>query len=139
MPGKPFAIAAVLALAGCAPLPELCRPGEQPAAVETLYLGTAKGESIAVRPEDWKAFLDQAVTPRFPQGFTWWEARGQWRNGAGGIERERSYILQVVQPEADGQSDAALVEIAARYRERFGQEAVLRIAGRACMALLQPP
>lgn len=127
---------AALALAGCAQAPPPCRPGERPATVDTLYFGTARGDAVAVKPDDWKAFLADAVTPRFPQGLAWWKARGQWRNGAGEVERERSYVLQVIQPEA-GQGGAAIAEIARQYRERFRQEAVLRTSARACVSALR--
>lgn len=131
------AIALALALTGCAgDGGRLCRPGERAAAVDTLYFGTAKGDAVAVKPDDWKAFVDEVATPRFPQGLTWWKARGQWRNGAGEVERERSYVLQITHPEA-GQDGAGIIEVARQYRERFGQEAVLRASSTACVSFLK--
>lgn len=106
------------------------------AVVDTLYFGTAKGGTVAVKPGDWKEFVDEVVTPRFPQGLTWWRGRGQWRNGDGEIERERSYVLQITYQEA-GQADIAIAEIAKQYRERFRQESVLRASSTACVSFLK--
>jgi len=141
MPPWRFAVTAaalVPALVGCAgDGGRLCRQGGQAAVVDTLYFGTAKGDAVAVKPADWKAFVDEVVTPRFPQGLTWWKARGQWRDDAGAVERERSYVLQIVHPEA-GQAEAGIVEVAKQYRERFGQESVLRASYTACVSFLKP-
>jgi hypothetical protein len=41
----------------------------------TLYFGLARPAGTISRKE-WKAFVAEEVTPRFPQGFTTWEAQG---------------------------------------------------------------
>jgi hypothetical protein len=89
---------------------------------ETLYFGTQKPDHTFVTDIEWTRFLEEVVTPRFPAGFTTWEANGQWRDQKGEIERERTHIVQIVDPD-----EAKLVEIIDIYKKQFQQEAVLRV------------
>lgn len=99
---------------------------------EALYFGTAKTDGV-VSPADWRTFLDTEVTPRFPQGLSVWQASGQWRSESGQIIREPSYVLNIVH--AGGRdTEAAVVEIAGRYKIQFRQEAVLRTRGNTCVS-----
>ena len=97
-----------------------------------MYFGTAKptGGGI-VTPGEWAEFLRTAVTPRFPQGLTVWPASGQWKTAAGAIAREDSFVLSLVHP-GDEHSDRAVRAIAAEYKSRFQQEAVLRVKSAVC-------
>ncbi|CAL1240660.1 DUF3574 domain-containing protein [Candidatus Methylocalor cossyra] len=129
------------AVMGCASEPPVCRPGERASTVETLYFGA--GGAPAVSAADWRDFLEREVTPRFPEGLTWWSARGQWRNQAGTVQGERSYVLQIVHANPAA-AEPAIAALAQRYRERFRQLAVLRVRSASCAALLtstpgQPP
>ena len=73
------------ALGACATTPHLaCPAGQQAMTNESLYFGTAKAQGI-VTPEDWQAFLQAEVTPRFPEGLTVLAASGQWRSTGGVI------------------------------------------------------
>ncbi|CAI8982397.1 DUF3574 domain-containing protein [Methylocaldum szegediense] len=132
-------MAAVLSFAieGCATdAGRVCRPGELAATIETLYFGTGRKGADPVASEEWREFMSQVVTPRFPQGLTWWKAQGQWRNDAGVIERERAYVLQVVHPDAES-VEPAIRDVAKRYREKFDQESVLRVSSPTCLSFLK--
>lgn len=99
---------------------------------ESLYFGTVtRGGSIP--PSEWAAFLERAVTPRFPQGLTWWPASGQWRTGKGEILREATYVLEIVRP-LDDRGDKAIAELIAEYKSAFQQESVLRVKSAACVS-----
>jgi hypothetical protein len=78
-----------------------------------------------ISPAEWEDFLATEVTPRFPEGFTVLDGKGQWRDAKGDISREPSKVLVVIRA-ADKGSDAKLEEIRKAYRERFRQESVLR-------------
>lgn len=122
-----------LVLAGCAANSTAdCAPGERPAIVDTLYFGTTRPQG-AVTATEWAAFLRDAVTPRFPQGLTWWDAAGQWRAAGGGILHEAAHVLQVVHAPSAA-ADAAMRAIVGDYKARFQQEAVLRVRVPGCMA-----
>jgi hypothetical protein len=97
---------------------------------EQLYFGTGKADGT-VTPGEWAGFLASVVTPRFPQGFTVWEASGQWRRADGTIERESSHVLDIVHP-YDARTSEAVAEIAGSYKILFGQEAVLRSRSNSC-------
>jgi hypothetical protein len=79
----------------------------------------------------WQAFLDEVVTPRFPAGLTVVEGMGQWKGQSGEVERERAEVLTVLHA-GDAPARLAVAEIAAEYKRRFHQEAVLRERTMAC-------
>jgi hypothetical protein len=136
-PGAAAAVVLCFAVAGCAAdAGRVCRSGEQASTIETLYFGTERKGADAVAREEWREFMSQVVTPRFPKGLTWWKAQGQWRNDAGAVEQERAYVLQVVHPDAES-VEPAILEVTKQYRERFDQESVLRVSSPTCVSFLK--
>lgn len=130
---KNCALAALIVLGACTQSPAVvCGANETAALVDTLYFGTARPGG-AVTPEEWADFVSRAVTPRFPQGLTFWDASGQWRSGTGAIAREGSRVLQLVHP-ASAADDEAVRAIMRDYKARFQQEAVLRVRAPGCMS-----
>src|SRR5512135_719530 len=121
----PLAAAALLACACAQVETRECPEGQRASVNDMLYLGTAKPGG-AVSGEEWDRFLREVVTPRFPEGFTQWEASGQWKPADGSIMREGSHVLVVVHA-ASPQAEANVRAIAAQYKSRFHQEAVLRV------------
>ncbi|WP_081071846.1 DUF3574 domain-containing protein [Burkholderia territorii] len=124
--------AAIALLAGCAtpPSPVIDTPAAcvQPDARHMLQADLLFGRDIAglgpVTDAQRAAFLADVVTPRFPDGFTYWDTHGQWRDRATGrIVREASFVIRIV---ADDTADTRtkLAEIRQAYRERFRQESV---------------
>jgi hypothetical protein len=126
-----LAASVAVACASSSP-PHHCRAGEQPALMDSLYFGTNMPDG-RVSPEDWQRFLAEEITPRFPEGLTSWSAAGQWRNGAGELEKESSFVLHVVHPDTP-QTDEAIVEVMNTYKSRFRQEAILRVRSAACIS-----
>lgn len=122
-----------VSLAGCASLSPPCQTGQSPAVQEWLYFGTGKPAGH-VAPEEWAQFLADAVTPRFPDGLTVWQASGQWRGPSGAIVREPSYVLSLVHA-PDAAAEDAVRELVDLYKRRFQQEAVLRVRAEACGSL----
>ena len=109
-----------------------CRANEQPAVVDSLYFGTAMpGGSVS--QQDWQTFLAEVITPRFPEGLTAWAAAGQWRNSAGELQKEESYVLHVVHGD-EAKYDVAVHDIVEVYKNRFHQEAVLRVRTPTCIS-----
>ena len=74
----------------------------------------------------WRLFLSEVVTPRFPNGLTTWRAEGQWRGSRGVIEREPSFVMELVHPIAVN-VEQTVTEIIIEYKQRFHQESVLRL------------
>lgn len=110
-----------------------CGESERLAVQEMVYFG-AESPGGHVTTEAWEQFLSEIVTPRFPAGFSAWQASGQWRSASGRIIREPSYVLSLIHPD-DPVPNKAVQEIVASYKTRFLQEAVLRVKAHTCMSL----
>ncbi|WP_332677420.1 DUF3574 domain-containing protein [Brevundimonas sp.] len=130
------ALAVLLALSACATVEGgvACAPGSQAGTTAELYFGRNIGDRPGVTDADWRAFLDEEVTPRFPDGLTVIDAAGQWRSReSGSIQREASKVLVIVLP--GGADDRAHLDaVREAYRRRFRQEAVMLVQRPACIA-----
>jgi hypothetical protein len=96
-----------------------------------LFFGSARpgGE---VSEAEFQQFLDQCVTPRFPDGLTLVTGLGQFRGTDGVLIEERSMLLILLYPdEARRESHKRIEEIRNAYKQIFQQESVLR-ADRCC-------
>src|SRR5262249_11118272 len=98
----------------------------------TLYFGLSRPKG-SVSELEWQLFLRDEVTKRFPDGFTVWQAEGQWQTPAGSIDREQSKVLLLVHPDTTlaRQSVQAVIQA---YRTAFDQESVLWESSRVCAA-----
>ncbi|KAA5838457.1 DUF3574 domain-containing protein [Saccharopolyspora hirsuta] len=124
--------AAYAALGDGAPAPD----GRGAPFVETsLLFGTVRPDGgEPVTDEQFRAFVDEVVTPRFPDGLTVQDGYGQYRDANGVIERERSYELILLYPVAEHQdSDPKIEQIRQEYVKRFAQESVARVDDRAAV------
>ncbi len=72
------------------------------------------------------------MTPRFPDGFTVLDARGQWRD-AGAIVREPSKVL-VIALQDEARDRAEIAAVAEAYKARFRQQSVLTMVRQACVS-----
>ena len=98
----------------------------------TLYFGLNRTAGNVTEGQ-WRDFLRDQVTPRFPQGLTVWEANGQWRRADGRISHERSKVLLLVHTEST-EVQAALTAIIENYKRAFQQESVLWETAQVCAA-----
>jgi hypothetical protein len=104
-----------------------CSPPLKPAVEVDLYFG-------AIGEAEWKAFLDEEVTPRFPDGLSVLDAYGQYRNRQGAIGRERSKLLVIVVFDAPAHA-ARVHAIVDSFIRRTHQESVLRVERPVCAGL----
>ncbi len=109
-----------------------CPEGTDPFVEYRLFMGRNNQTGEVVDDAAWAAFLEDTVTPRFPDGLTVLDAQGQWRGSDGVILRERSKVLIVLAPPGE---DRMLLtrEISDEYKRRFYQEAVLRVVEDVCV------
>ncbi|MFF1923988.1 DUF3574 domain-containing protein [Streptomyces sp. NPDC058221] len=117
-------------------------PGPRPATaaaargkdyVETrLFFGTERPDGGAdVTDRQFLAFIDEEVTPRFPNGLTIQDGRGQWRDSNGVIERERSYELTLLYPASEARvRDPQIERIRNAYEKAYAQDSVARLEER---------
>ena len=105
-------------------------PGEIFARTE-LFFGSDKPEG-EVTEEDFQRFLDEVITPLFPEGLTLLTGLGQFLNAKGDVIQERSWLLILLYPFEERQDKSVKIEeIRRRYKEDHEQESVLR-ADRCC-------
>jgi hypothetical protein len=109
------------------PIPETARNRTANFARTELFFGTAKPDGV-VTGEEFRLFLDQEVTPRFPDGLTVIEADGQFTGAEGVLVKEDSFVLVLLYPaETANESHRRIERIRRLYMKQFQQESVLRV------------
>ena len=93
---------------------------------DRLFCGLTIPGGGEVTEEEWRAFVRDEVTPRFPDGLTLWRAEGQWRERDGNIVREPVLVIEILH-HPNLEADAKVNAIAEAYKARFRQEAVMRV------------
>lgn len=121
-------------LASCTTLPPLaCSPGQKAMLTAELPFGRKIGERLGVSEAAFRRFIDEEVTPRFPDGLTVLDASGQYRDADSRLIREPSKLLLIVlKDEPEGR--ARLAAIAQAYKTRFHQQSVGTILRPACVS-----
>ena len=96
-----------------------------------LYFGQDIPGGGQVDAPAWADFAGRVLTPAFPDGFTEYDASGQWRDAATGrLVRERTRVVQVF-----GTAPADQVTgVIAAYRAQFHQVSVGVVSREACAA-----
>lgn len=121
-----------LALSACAGQVPHCPAGAERMQVAELLFGHNIGDKLGVSEADFRRFVDEELTPRFPDGLTIVNASGQWREGDR-IVREPSKVVLIAIPDAP---DVRAKLDAARdaYKRRFKQQAVGLILRSSCVS-----
>ncbi|MEO5859284.1 MAG: DUF3574 domain-containing protein [Pyrinomonadaceae bacterium] len=93
-----------------------------------LYFGRNISSGGTINESEWQKFVDEVVTPRFPEGLTVMDADGQWRGKDGAIVHEKSKMIILLYPRNQRKTmNVRIEQIRAEYKRRFDQEAVMRI------------
>ncbi|KVH61887.1 hypothetical protein WS89_12260 [Burkholderia sp. MSMB1072] len=133
--------AALALLAGCAAPPSstsraqpasCTQPGESRMLQADLLFGRDIAGRGPVTDAERAAFLADTVTSRFPDGLTYWDTHGQWRDrSTGGVTREDSFVIRII---ADDTPDTRtrLAAIRQAYVRRFHQQSVGMTVVPAC-------
>ena len=126
-------LAAVPALSACTVLPQACAPPAESMVTAELLFGRKIGDRIGVSDAAFSAFLAREITPRFPDGLTVVDARGQWRDSERGrIVREPSKLVLLTFRD-DAAKRENLDAIADAYRHQFRQQSVLTSLRASCV------
>jgi hypothetical protein len=92
-----------------------------------LFFGTAKPGGF-VTDEEFKLFLDEVVTPLFPDGLTVVKADGQFKGADGLTIKEDSYVLILLYSlDSHKASSKSIDAIREAYMGLHQQESVLRV------------
>jgi hypothetical protein len=134
------ALTAVLLLGGCvAPVPNTsqqksatCTLGD-PMTQTTLYFGLNRPTGPVISAAEWQRFVDQQVTPRFKDGLSVFDAKGQWLGNDGKLARENSKALMLIH--APGKESETNIEaLRNSYKQQFAQDSVMRVDTPVCVA-----
>jgi len=107
-------------------------PFEQRMLVAELFFGRNIRGRSPLSETEWAAFARDVITPNFPDGFTVFDASGQWRNPAtGAIMRDPTKVLVVAAKRAPDLADR-LTAIIEAYKTRFRQQSVGIITRDSC-------
>jgi len=130
------ATALSLSLTGCisvtANRQDSCPAGETRRQVAELVFGRNIGQSLGVSEADFTRFLDEEVSPRFPEGLTVSDSYGRWLY-KGEVFKEPGKRLNLI---LTGKPDdrRKVAEIVQAYERRFRQDAVLSMIHPACVS-----
>ncbi|RDJ27333.1 DUF3574 domain-containing protein [Bosea caraganae] len=127
-------LSALTSLCGCAIAPPACAPGQQAMLVAELLFGRNIGDRPGISEADFSRFVDQEITPRFPDGLTILDGRGQYRDAQrNALVREQSKLVTIaLKDEPDGR--ARIGAITEAYKQRFNQQSVGTILKPACVS-----
>lgn len=122
-------------LAGCAPhaadQAQSCA-AQNRMTQTTLYFGLNRPSGPVITGEEWQRFVDNDVTPRFRDGLTVFDARGQWLGNDDKVAREPSKALMLIHSN-DSASEKGIEALRGIYKSRFAQESVMRVDERVCV------
>jgi Protein of unknown function (DUF3574) len=111
----------------------VCPQGLHPANTAELFFGEDLASGGQVSFTDWRGFVADQVSPRFPTGLTA-DVYGRDLNAKGDFQPIRSKALFLVLTGAPGEHDR-IEAVRAAYRDRFQADSVLLIEHKACVAL----
>lgn len=97
-----------------------------------MYFGRGMPGGRAVQPRAWTRFLSANVTSRFPDGFTVYDAYGQWMDPK--MKKpghERTKVVEIAAPDSTA-NRSAIADIARNYRQAFHQQSVGIVTSSGC-------
>lgn len=111
-----------------------CREDSTTMSKVELYFGMDIPDGGQVDAEAWQTFIDNVVTPRFPDGLTIDQVSGQWRDAATGqtIQESSRVLMILYAPSPD--AEQAIEEIRAAYKTQFQQDSVMRLDEANCVS-----
>ncbi|MGJ5673095.1 MAG: DUF3574 domain-containing protein [Nostochopsis sp.] len=98
-----------------------------------LFFGLSKPDGSMVSEEEFSRFIDNQVTPLFPDGLTLLTGTGQFKNSSGTVFKEGSKLLILLYP-FDSESNKKITQIRQAYISMFQQESVLRVDESSCVS-----
>lgn len=93
-----------------------------------LFFGRSRTSGSEISDEEFADFLDDTVTPAFPDGLTVLDGLGQFRDREGKIIQEKAKVLILIYRKSERKNYGRRIEqIRDAYKKRFDQQSVLRI------------
>jgi len=101
-----------------------CVAGGQQWTRTELYFGMSIADGGAVSQAQWDRFVNEHITPRFPEGFTIVPAEGRYLQDGRTISEPSRLVILYYPPSHN--ADARIDAIARQYAQQFSQDSVLR-------------
>ena len=98
-----------------------------------LLFGLSKPNHAAITEGEFQHFIDQNVTPLFPEGLTLLSATGQFKNDHEVVVKEGAKLLLLLYP-VNPENHRNVERIRQAYKTMFQQESVLRVDDRSCVS-----
>ena len=99
-----------------APIPELIQVD--------LYYGRNIGTTGQVSDRQFRQFLRDEITPRFPDGLMGYNANGQFLDSSNQLIREPSNVVSLILEDTQA-NERSINQIIDAYKQKFHQESVL--------------
>lgn len=131
----PLSVVLLLLLSACqpAPAPPACPAGTESWDRVELFFGREIPGGGTVSDTDWQAYVQEVLSPAFPDGLTVLEGQGRWLSPTGEHFVENSFVVYIYLP-ADSSEYRRVDDVTTAYKRRFKQEAVLFTHSHACLA-----
>lgn len=109
------------------PLPNPAVPAPTPLSAVTAPVSLQRTELYfgGIARASWDEFLALVVTPRFPDGLTWFDAHGQWQTRTGVVTKQDSRVLVLIHA-ATPEKDRLIEELREQFKTRYHELSVLR-------------
>jgi Protein of unknown function (DUF3574) len=91
-----------------------------------LYFGRNIGTDGQVTEQQFRQFLRDEVTPRFPDGLTTYNAKGQFLDSSNRLIREPSKVVSLIIEDTQ-KNESSILEVIDAYKQKFQQESVLEV------------
>jgi hypothetical protein len=128
-------LALALCLGACATGPyrvAACPTGESQVRIAQLFLGASSHGRVSDRAL--RRFVDQEITPRFPDGVSVVDGGPQWTGKSDGLIRDSAKVVLIALP-ASGDAHRRVQAVRDAYRARFGLDSFVAIPPATCMAI----
>jgi hypothetical protein len=119
-------------VAACTPAPQSCMRGLAPMVQYELFFGRDIAGRGPLTDQEWAEFAERVVTPHLPDGFTAFDADGQWMNpDTRRIIKEPTKVIIVAVPDTPA-SAAAIAAVRDAYQAQYHQQSVGTIVQPVC-------
>jgi uncharacterized protein DUF3574 len=108
--------------------------GQKPMLVIQMFFGRSVPHRHPVTMTEWNKFLKDTVTPQFPDGYTVYDAYGQWLSPTThSVSRDPTKVVVIATADTP-EVHAKVAEVSKTYRQMFHQESVGVISLTECGA-----
>ncbi|MDQ8726555.1 DUF3574 domain-containing protein [Bradyrhizobium sp. LHD-71] len=121
-------------LSACTMLPQVCVPPAENMVTAELTFGRKVGDRVGVSEAEFSTFVAREISPRFPDGLTIVDARGQWRDAERGVVVHEPSKLVLLTFRDDIERRASITAITETYKRQFKQQSVLMSLRTSCVA-----